>query len=119
MVKKSFKSEKLIHFKLDNALFLSGPKLPFKLSDSTMVSSPTDKGVVVIGGQMEGDYSWEQIPSNALIELSGDTIDTLKWTVLRQKLNYPRSEHLAFAISPQTSAELSEKYKNPTKMKLT
>ena len=75
-----------------------------------MVSSPTDKGVVVIGGQMEGDYSWEQIPSNALIELSGDTIDTLKWTILKQKLNYQRFLHLSFPISPQTSTELSQKY---------
>ena len=76
-----------------------------------MVSSPTDKGVLVIGGEMdnEGDI-FAQTESNALIELSGDSIDTLKWTVLKQKLKYPRFKHLAFPISPQTSTELSQKY---------
>ena len=82
-----------------------------------MISSPTDKGVVVVGGQLDNEEAiFEQINSNALIELSGDSIDTLKWTVLKQKLKYPRSRHLSFPISPQTSTELvSQKYKNPRK----
>ena len=79
-----------------------------------MVSSLTDKGVVVIGGQMDNEEGiFAQTESNALIELSGDSIDTLKWTVLKQKLKYPRFKHLAFPISPQTSIELSKKYENP------
>ena len=47
------------------SFFLSGPKLPFKLFTFTMVSSPTDKGVVVIGGEMdnEGDI-FAQTESN-------------------------------------------------------
>ena len=85
-----------------------------------MVTSPTDKSVVVIGGEMNNEENpYKQIKSSALIELSGDSIDTLKWTLLKQKLKYPRFKHLALPISPQTSTELSEKYKNPTKMKLT
>ena len=109
-----------MHFKLLDALILPGPKLPFKLCDFTMVSSPTDKSVVVIGGQMNNEENtYKQIKSNALIELSGDSIDTLKWTVLKQKLKYPRFQHLAFPISPQTSTELSEKYENLRKRKLT
>ena len=109
--------DKLIHFKLD-AHFLSGPKLPFKLSDFTMVSSPTDKGVVVIGGEMEHEEDTSilarffSLPCSTLIELSGDSLDTLKWTVLKQKLKYPRRHHLSFPISPQTSTELSQKYEN-------
>ena len=99
--------------------FFSGPKLPFKLSNFAMVSTPTEKGVVVIGGQLGNEeVTFDQINSNALIELSGDSIDTLKWTVLKQKLKYPRSRHLSFPISPQTSTELvSQKYKNPRKKK--
>ena len=86
-----------------------------------MVSSLTDKGVVVIGGQMDNEEGiFAQTESNALIELSGDSIDTLKWTVLKQKLISPRYMQLSFTISPQTSTELSQKYnKNPRKRKLT
>ena len=80
-----------------------------------MVTSPTDRGVVVIGGELEGEYSWQQPCSNALFELSGDSIDTLKWTILKQKLQYPRSMHLSFPISPQTSTELSQKYEGMPK----
>ena len=80
-------------------IFSIGPILPFnyyyRLSGSTMVSSPIEKGVVVIGGINQGDnYS-----SNCLFELSGDSIESLKWKKLDQKLQYSRNGHVSFLIS--------------------
>ena len=80
--------------------FFLGPKLPFKLSNFTMVSSPTDRVVIAVGGLLEGEYSWQQPCSNGLFELSGDTIDTLKGTLLKQRLQYSRMMHLSFPITP-------------------
>ena len=95
--------------------FFLGPKLPFKLSNFTMVSSPTDRGVIAVGGLLEGEYSWQQPCSNGLFELSGDTIDTLKWTLLKQRLQYSRMMHLSFPITPQMSTEFSQKYEGMPK----
>ena len=84
---------------------LSGPKLPVQLSEFEMVSSP--KGVVVIGGT-----SWYQthgIGNADLMELSGDSISTLKWTILKQKLKNYRAKCLAFSISHQELTKLSDK----------
>ena len=70
-----------------------------------MVSSP--KGVVVIGGT-----SWYQthgIGNADLMELSGDSISTLKWTILKQKLKNYRAKCLDFSISHQELTKLSDK----------
>ena len=77
-----------------------------------MVSSPTGKSVVVIGGStMEWEVvdgtiqtpwqHWRFVPndfSDALIELSGDSIGSLTWRILEQKLQCGRYEHLSFQI---------------------
>ena len=74
-------------------IFTLGPEFPCKLGGSTMVSSPTDMGVVVIGGEDE-KYN----KSSALFELSGDSVESLKWKKLDQKLQYPRFNHVSFLI---------------------
>merc|ERR1712150_375404 len=81
-----------------------GPKLPFALYGSTMISSPTEKGVVMIGGtkQKIGNFS-------DLLELSGDSQETLKWKILEQKLQHPRSYHVSFSISNDIAATLTTK----------
>ena len=71
--------------------FSLGPKLPRKIAHSTMVCSPTEKGVIIIGGRFHSD-------SNALIELSGYSKESLKWTTLKQKLSFPRYWHVSFLI---------------------
>ena len=53
-----------------------------------MVSSP--KGIVVIGGIKDPPGPPGTTPCTDLIELSGDSINTLKWTILKQKLKHPR-----------------------------
>ena len=79
---------------------LAGPALPFYseskvlyASGSTLVTSPTTKGVILIGGDLKS-----LIPSPFLYELSGDSEDNLTWTKLDQKLDEVRSHHVSFPI---------------------
>ena len=60
-----------------------------------MIVSPTFQGTVLIGGFNDQKYVKE---SNALLELSGHSIDTLEWTILDQTLQYSRFSHLAFIL---------------------
>ena len=71
-----------------------GPKLPFKLSSSTIVTSPNGQGVMLIGG-----YSvTENGPTglDTVIELTAKPF--MKWKILEHKLKYPRSRHVALPI---------------------
>ena len=97
--------------------YIIGPELPgsYKRYGSTMITSPTGKGVILIGGEFqykpdkEGRVRMMQkkLHSNELIELSGDSIDSLKWTVLDQKLVYPRKDHVSFLIPYEVASKLS------------
>ena len=73
---------------------ISGPKLPFKLTASAMVTSPNGKGVIVIGGYNDSEYKY----SNILLELCGNCLKNMKWVQLEQTLQVPRSGHVAFQI---------------------
>ena len=83
-----------------------GPKLPFNMSGVAMVSSPTGRGVIVIGGRRPDHVS---DPGHALIELSGDSIESLKWTFLEQKLKYKRFNHTSIIIPKQLANDLIRK----------
>ena len=90
-------------------ILISGPKLPLdNLYGSTMVTSPTGKGVVVIGGitnsptmtkkRFVGNANYSLSATATMLELSGDSIDRLQWKTLDQKLRYERAYSLAFSI---------------------
>merc|ERR1712150_297356 len=83
--------------------WLIGPKLPFNMSGVAMVSSPTERGVIVIGGRRPDHVS---DPGQALIELSGDSIESLKWTFLEQNLKYKRFNHTSIIIPNQLVNDL-------------
>ena len=68
-----------------------------------MISSPTEKGIVIIGGLKLFNYSCN------FLELSGDSRETLEWKILKQKLQYPRSSHVSFSISNDIAANLTTK----------
>ena len=69
-----------------------------------MISSPTEKGVVMIGGRKNfAEYSSD------LLELSGDSQETLEWKILEQKLQHPRYDHVSFSISNDIAATLTTK----------
>ena len=57
-----------------------------------MVTSPTTKGVILIGGNINGQKS------SFLYELSGDSEDNLTWSLLDQKLDTARFHHVSFPI---------------------
>ena len=69
-----------------------------------MISSPTEKGVVMIGGKKQ-NYEY----SSDLLELSGDSQETLEWKILEQKLQHPRAFHVSFSISNDIAATLTMK----------
>ena len=71
-----------------------------------MVSSPTGRGVIVIGGRRPDHVS---DPGHALIELSGDSIESLKWTFLEQKLKHKRFNHTSIIIPKQLANDLIRK----------
>ena len=85
--------------------WMEGPTLPTKLRDFTMVTSPTRKGIVIIGGSSGGYRQNEYL--DALYELSGDSIDTLKWTRLEQKLQIARYNHFSFYIPNQVCKDIN------------
>ena len=62
-----------------------------------MVTSPTGKGVVLIGGG-SGYNDNKSRKFNDFLELSGDSEKNLQWSCLTQKLQYARSGHVAFTI---------------------
>ena len=68
--------------------------MPFKVYGSTMVTSPCGKGVILIGGYNRN----ERKESDVLLELTGHSVDTLKWIILEQKLKYPRCRHVSYLI---------------------
>ena len=69
-----------------------------------LFTSPTGKGVIFCGGGHP--------PSKLLLELTGDSLETLKWTVLDQKLNHARSNHVTLSISDSVCTNLIMKYKH-------
>ena len=79
--------------------FTLGPNLPFHREWSTMVSSPTERGVVVIGGSTTSWNGAANDFSDTLIELSGDSIGSLTWTILDQRLQCGAFKHVSFQIS--------------------
>ena len=76
--------------------------MPFKLSSSTIVTSPNGQGVILIGGYTvtESNYTlwnWaEKKPSDTVIEPTAKPF--MKWKILEQKLMYPRYGHITLPI---------------------
>ena len=74
--------------------FISGPKLPYRLRESAMITSPRGT-VVLVGGYYYGDYE----DSSDLWELKVSSSGSLlEWTRLEQSLSAPRSRHLAIPL---------------------
>ena len=74
------------------------------LIHSTMISSPTGMGVMMIGGRAKLNPMFPDI-----LELSGDSKETLEWKTLDQKIQYPRIFHLSVSISNDIAANLTMK----------
>ena len=76
-----------------------------------MIASPTERGVVLIGGEYHV-YKKEKARENDsydLLELSGDSIDTMEWKILKQKLQCPRPFYMSYSISNEIAATFKTK----------
>ena len=95
------------------------------------LASPNVKGVVLIGGigKLSTWYPYLGIGgkilspniSNSIFELTGNSIESLKWICLEQKLKYSRYGHVTIGVPDEitqrylrlrssTSEEMWEKY---------
>ena len=75
-----------------------GPKNPYKITASAMVTSPRGNGVIVIGGVGGEDQKKNHFSEKALFELRGNSIESLKWIQLKQTLEYGRRYHMAVPV---------------------
>ena len=105
------KSVELLDTTSPNQVWEMGPDLPARIYSAAMVTSPTEKGVILIGGSASTgstDYGiW-----NKLIHLQmtrNSLKSSLKWSYLPQKLQNVRYNHLAFPISTKVFNELKIK----------
>ena len=76
-------------------MFFIGPELPENMADEfKMITSPTEKGVIFVG-------------YNCVMELSGNSQDSLEWTKLDATLKNPN--HVAFPITQNAFINLMQK----------
>ena len=75
-------------------LKITGPNPPFAsdVYGSRLVTSPTTKGVILIGGSINHQTS------DLLYELAGDSEDNLTWSLLDQKLDTARFNHMSLPV---------------------
>ena len=75
----------------DFNIVFSGPSLPFKLAGSAMITSPSGKGVVLIGGYNDGTQKY----SKAILEFRSSTME---WFIMKAKLRYARADHVVIPV---------------------
>ena len=83
---------------INKSLYISGPNLPLKLWRPAMVTSPTGKGVIVMGGRSSGGRS------KAMFELT----QSMQWTRLEQTLKIEHFAPLAIPIPDELVCEKNE-----------
>ena len=73
-------------------IIVSGPELPFVVRNARMITSPTGRSVILIGGQRSNsnDDDWDEEYPNHMIELAEDSTGDLKWTFIDTKLQHSR-----------------------------
>ena len=75
--------------------------MPFGLSGAAMVTLPFEKGVILLAGVK--NYTLDETPvvsvSQNILELTGLTLNSLKWSILNQNMSFGRQNPLAFPIS--------------------
>ena len=82
--------------------------MPIDVDGFTMISSPTEKGIMVIGGHNNGSGA-----SYTLMEMSADSKENLKWTIVDERLRYSRRDRpVSFPISSEVFDDLKKKFLN-------
>ena len=107
------KSVELLDTTSPDQFWEMGPDLPVRIYSAAMVTSPTKRGVILIGGRIVSSGSTVCDTWNKIIHLqmTRKTFlkSVLKWSYLPQKLQHIRGYHLAFPISTKVFKELKIK----------
>ena len=74
-----------------------------------MVTSPNGQGVIVMGGYKDN----ERKVSDAIIELCGKTIDSMKWKVLNMTLQFHRQSFVVLPITNEFYEDKLADYSDP------
>ena len=85
--------------------FFSGPKLPFKLYKSMMVSLPLLNEIILFRGFREQDQPNNSTPFNAMVRLNNIS---MKWTIYNQTFKHGKHSHVAFLIPDRCSGSLNQ-----------
>ena len=77
-------------------MLIAGPELPYKVYriGNAMFTSPNGGGVIIAGGQT-GEFPWNNKAISDIIELRAGARN---WTILEQKLNQPRDDHVIIPL---------------------
>ena len=78
-----------------------GPELPYSLSHCSVVESPTKKGLIIIGGLVDMVDPHPPRFIKVMLELCGDSIDTLRCQQLDVALHTSRMAHGSVALSSE------------------
>ena len=107
------KSVELLDTTSPDQFWEMGPDLPVRIYSAAMVTSPTKRGVILIGGRIVSSsstvcHTWNKIIH---LQMTRKTFlkSVLKWIYLPQKLQHNRGCHLAFPISTKVFKELKIK----------
>ena len=72
-----------------------------------MFTSPTGKGVVLI---FRRNFRVKKSLQRKILELSGNSRETLKWTLLDQQMFSSAEDYLSFPLTEESCQNLIEKY---------
>ena len=59
-----------------------------------MIPTPSKKGVILMGGYNDS----HRRTSNLLLELTGNSLESLSWNIMDVRMKFQRSYHVAFYI---------------------
>ena len=72
-----------------------------------MFTSPTGKGVVLI---FRRNFCVKKSLQRKILELSGNSRETLKWTLLDKQMFSSAEDYLSFPLTEESCQNLIEKY---------
>ena len=75
--------------------YLIGPRMPYKVHESAMITSSDGKGVILSGG-----YNQTKDPLETIIELRENELNQeLEWIIRNETMATPRRGHVMFLVS--------------------
>ena len=89
---KTLKTTEILDFSV--GYWKRGPDLPQPIMQATMLSSPQNDALYLLGGIVDYDVYFQKVLKLTCL---GD-IDSCTWSEMPQKLAYPRASHVAMLV---------------------